>query len=144
MRHFVYKCSCDGHNYTITITKHSKDRLKTSHFQFNHDFDWYQLPKAQCSVSLTIALNFHPDGCPQNSYFGLWQLFLSPGLPCKAQLSPAPIGRVCPGRLLVAPARLTLNPRTPAHCSRPMPTEGNNCPIRGQDVAFAKRGSIVR
>ena len=123
------------HNYTITITKHSKDRLETSHFQFNHDFNWYQLLKAQCSVSLTIE--FSSRRLPSELiYFGLWQLFLSPGLPCKAQLSPAPIGRVCPGRLLVAPARLTLNPRTPAHCSRPMPTEGNNCPIRGQDVAF--------
>ena len=45
------------HNYTITITKHSKDRLETSHFQFNHDFDWYQLPKAQCSVNLTIEFS---------------------------------------------------------------------------------------
>ena len=65
-----------------------------------------------------------------NSIFWLLAIFLPPGLPCKAQLSPAPIGRVCPGRLLLLLAGSLSTLEHP-------PTAVNQCP-RGQDLPILR------
>ena len=60
---------------------------------------------------------------------------VSPGSLCKAQLSPAPIGRVCPPWSQVGSQPSNSRPlqSTIAH-------RGKNCPNHGQDVAWQEVG----
>ena len=105
--HFEYKYSLDT---IVQITSVStRDTLSKYHILPNFNFNLcFCLVSATSPVSsfLRPIIEFSSRGLPTifNSIFWPIAIFLSPGVPCKAQLSPAPIGRSCPGRI-VAPAR---------------------------------------
>ena len=142
--HFEYKYSLDT---IVQITSVStRDTLSKYHILQNFNFNLcFCLVSATSPVSsfLRPIIEFSSRGLPTifNSIFWPIAIFLSPGVPCKAQLSPAPIGRSCPGRI-VAPAR--------SQPSNTRPLQSTNA-HRGQQLPNlrarcwrAKRGSIIR